>query len=50
MEEGLISCVAITNNSRQNSFEFNIELVHFIEADYYVVFYELFILWPSPHT
>ncbi len=55
--EGLTSCDAITNSSRQSNLDFIIETVHFmhfmhfmhfIKADHYVGyvgFYELFILW-----
>jgi hypothetical protein len=42
--EGLNSCDAITNSSRQSSLEI-IEFVHFIKAYSYVSFCELFILW-----
>ncbi len=44
---GLISCDAITNSSRWNSFEFIIESVHFIKAVHYVGFYELLIIFFS---
>jgi hypothetical protein len=46
--EGLTSCDAITNSSRQSNLDFIIETVyfmHFIKADHYVGFYELFVLW-----
>ncbi len=42
--EGLISCDAKTQISRQNSLEFIIESVHFVKADIQVDFYMLFIL------
>jgi hypothetical protein len=46
--EGLTSCDAITNSSRQINLDFIIETVHFMhfmKADHYVGFYNLFILW-----
>ncbi len=43
--EGLTSCDAITNSSRQSNLDFIIETVHFMKADHYIGFYELFILW-----
>ncbi len=43
--EDLISFDALnTQISRQSNFEFIIESMHFIKADTYVGFYELFIL------
>ncbi len=41
----MTSCDAITNSSRQSNLDFIIETVHFMKADHYVGFYELFILW-----
>ncbi len=45
MAEGLSTCDAITQISRQNSLKFIMESVHFVIADNYVGFYELIILW-----
>ncbi len=46
--EGLISCDAITQISRQKSLEFIIESVHFIKADNHACFYKLFYSMDTP--
>jgi hypothetical protein len=45
VREGVISCDAIINSSRQRSLKFIIESMHFLTTDHYVCFYKLFILW-----